>query len=399
MLGLLLWLALRPGNPQDDVALVDGKLLNARLLELPANRWVRIAPEPSALVRKLPAFLRELAPVPGQDWNRQGHAGLAFDSRRGTLLVFGSDSHNTNWDNSVHEFSPLTLQWTTAYPASPETSYAVNAEGIPVAGSNAAYPWAMHTYDNIEYAPEIDALVVSSRTDHTPPPTEAARKTQRNPTWLYHPDTRQWEILPQADSPSFFANGSAYDPATASVWAYGNGALWRLDLATRHWNRIGGDNKTDLSLHFTMVNDSRRHQFMFFGNYTNSNAVWVYTPSPAPDLGGRWEKRQPSGDPCPRAQAFPVAYDSRQGVFLLVPNENPGRSVTLVYSPDDNRYLRVGGAELPASGMNFMMAYDPNHRVFLLVRGTGDTPVTVWAFRLDMNALASRQGRTSRTPG
>lgn len=60
----------------------------------------------------------------------------------------------------------------------------------------------------------------------------------------------------------------------------------------------------------------------------------------------------------------------------------------MVYSPSDNRYIRVNGAEMPANGMNYMMEYDPYHHVFLLVTGDWKTPVAVWAFRLDMSELA-----------
>ena len=326
-------------------------------------------------------------PLPSQNWTRQGHAGLAFDSKRDSLLIFGSNSHDTNWDNSVHEFSPLTLAWSTHYPASPKDSYRADEMGVAIAGESGTFPWAMHTFDNIVYAPTIDALVVSSRIDHTPPPTAAAKKARVNPTWFYYLDTHRWEYLHQADAPAFFGAGSSFDPVTNSVWAYQNGRLWRLDLAQGKWKRIPTENHAKLEMHFTMVTDVRRHQLLVFGDYHNSNAIWVYTPAADPDQEGSWEKRRPSGDSCPKAQHFPVAYDAVQGVFLLVPDNTPDRSITLVYSPDDNRYIRVPGGDMPANHMDYMMTYDPYQRVFLLVRGDWKTPVTVWAFRLDMKAL------------
>ena len=48
---------------------------SAQLRNLPPKRWVK--------------YLEER---PG-DWSGQGHAAIAYDSRRGTLPVFGSDTH------------------------------------------------------------------------------------------------------------------------------------------------------------------------------------------------------------------------------------------------------------------------------------------------------------------
>jgi hypothetical protein len=389
LLGIVVWAVGRGGKDMEDLSLIDGRLVNVKLLTLPANRWIRIAPRLPDAIEKIPlVWVRNLL-LPGPGWTRQGHAGLAFDTKRDSLLIFGSDSHGLNWDNSVHEFSTLTLDWTTHYPSSPKESYRVDETGVPIAGVSAVYPWAMHTFDNIVYAPVIDALVVTSKIDHTPPPTAEAKKVRVNPTWIYHMDSHSWEPLQQAGAPSFFAAGSTYDADTASVWAYQYGQLWRLDLLQGAWKKIPTHPPANLQMQFTMTTDTLRHQFVFFGDYSNSNTVWIYTPAPDPDKEGKWEKRQPSGDACPKAQHFPVAFDSAQGVFLLVPDEGPDRSVTLVYSPDDNRYIRVPGGEMPAHHMDYMMAYDPVQHVFLLVTGDWKSPVTVWAFRLDMKSLTS----------
>jgi hypothetical protein len=51
------------------------------LRDQPANRWVLFYEDGSG------------------NWTRQGHAGLTYDSHRGVLMVFGSDTHGENWDN------------------------------------------------------------------------------------------------------------------------------------------------------------------------------------------------------------------------------------------------------------------------------------------------------------
>ena len=69
-----------------------------QLRSLPPNRWIKYHEERP------------------RGWSRQGHAGIAFDSKRGTLLIFGSDTHGENWDNSVHEFDPRRKRWQTHQP-------------------------------------------------------------------------------------------------------------------------------------------------------------------------------------------------------------------------------------------------------------------------------------------
>jgi hypothetical protein len=385
--GFVIFQASQQDHLLDDLGFVDGRPINNRLLALPPNQWVKISPQLPAFMQALPAAAQMFYPAPSLGWHRQGHAGLAFDSLRDSLLIFGSDSHGENWDNSVHEFSLLTLEWNTHYPASAKETYRANESGAAVAGDKGEYPWAMHSYDSIAYAPEIDALVLSASTDHTPPPTESAKNARANPTWIYHLEARQWEILPQIDAPSFFAAGSAYDSGTHSIWAYKKGQLWRFDLLQKKWIKTAGRHSIDVEIHYTLATDAMRHQLLIFGNYNGSNAIWTYTPAMNPDQEGKWEKKQPSGDACPKDEHLPVAYDSHQGVFLLLPDESQEKSITLIYSPKDNRYIRVYGAEMPATKMNYMMEYDPYHRLFLLVTGAWDTPVEVWAFRLDLNAL------------
>ena len=249
---------------------VDGRLVNHRLRQLPANTWVEVASE-----------------RPG--WTRQGHAGLAFDSKRGTLLIFGSDTHGENWDNSVHEFSPLTMRWTTHYRESRPQTYRVDANGSAVAGENGALPWAMHTYDNLVYSARLDALVMTSRPDHTPAPASGTAQLRGQPTWIYRLESRQWEAVlgPSSARPSFFAAGSTYDPASGEVAAYQHGTLWWFEPATRSWRRAPGKHQTDLGLHFMMLTDTARHQLVLFGS--PSGVVWVYPVPPSPVRPSQWQ--------------------------------------------------------------------------------------------------------------
>ena len=122
-----------PGVPSPARLFSGGGIGSEELSDIQPNRWLQY---------DQPLY---------SNWRRQGHAGIAYDTRRATFYVFGSDIHGENWDNSVHEFDPQTRSWTTHYPAADPASYRVDDRGIGVSGDDGNLPWAMHTFDNVLY--------------------------------------------------------------------------------------------------------------------------------------------------------------------------------------------------------------------------------------------------------
>lgn len=340
---------------------------------LPANQWVAIA-APQDLT-----------------WHRQGHGSAVYDSRRGTVLLFGSNSHGENWDNSVHEFDPETRTWSTHYPPADPSTYRADAKGNRIAGpADRPQPWAMHSYDSVIYDPVLDALVVTTVSGHTPAPQDEAAKAQTDPTWVYDLPTREWRILETEGGPAprIFAGASAYDSRRDVVVAYGgNGSgmsgLFELGPDRRKWHQVEAARH---EIHFTMEYDDRRGVFAVFGDWGDSSKVWLYRPHRNPGRAGAWEERSPGGDACPGGQSLPVAFDTNAGVFLLI-----SHGVTCVYDPDGDRYIILREARIPPMEqnyvMNYHMVYDQRHRVFLIVTGEWNQPTTVWALRLDLDAL------------
>lgn len=340
-----------------------------QLHNLSPNRWLKFHEE-----------------RPG-DWSRQGHAGMAFDTKRGTLLIFGSDTHGEDWDNAVHEFDPRRKRWETHRPSAGPETYRVDAYGAPVAGTAAPMPWAMHTYDAIEYHPGLDALVVMSTTEHNP----AARSMpgiKRQPTWIYDLSTRSWRQFGSAGdgARAFFGGSSAFDEQRGVLFAY-RGGLWEMDVAAGVWRKASSASHHDM--HHTMVYDTRRGKLFVFGDYRPSNQVWTYHPGATAD-DGRWTSRQPKGDPCPPYSSVPVAYATSQDLFVLVvDNAEPGppprpratSASTYFYDPDADTYTKLPEADLPPVGMNYMMAWDRRHEVAFLVTGDRNGTVTVWALK------------------
>jgi hypothetical protein len=368
------WAATQGGGPKD----MQGRLLNPRLLALKPNAWSLFAQPAQA------------------GWRRQAHAGIAYDSRRGRLLIFGSNTHGLDWDNEVHEFDPATGRWETHYPRAPQESYRADAAGHAIAGTGRLLPWAMHTYDNIVYDPSLDAILVSALPEHNPV-RKRVPAAKIHPTWLYDLRTRQWRIFANDGKPypKFFAAASAYDPDRDVIAAYYQG-IWEIGPERDQWKKATGESHHNM--HHTMDYDFKHKKFVVFGDYHPSNAVWVYAPGARAGGKGRWEKKTPQGASCPPGTHFPVAYDRDHEVFLLVVDNVPyaedetGRrkrtghaqsSSTFVYDLGRNRCVRLPDADLEPLGMNYMMAYDPFHKVFLLVTGNHVKPAAVWALRLD----------------
>lgn len=345
---------------------------NPRLLALQPNVWIKIKE------------------ARGLHWHRQAHAGIAYDSKRGRLLIFGSDTHGYDWDNEVHEFDPATETWTTHYKRAPKETYRADSLSHAIAGGPRLLPWAMHTFDNIVYDPKLDAIVVTALPAHNPIRRRIS-DAKIHPTWIYDLNNHAWRIFQNngKPSPTFFAAASAYDPDRDVIVAYKKTGVWELGPDRTEWKKATGERHHEI--HFMMDYDTNHHKLAVFGDYHSTNAVWVYTPGPEAGSKGTFEKKVPVGDSCPRDKHFPVAFDDDNSVFLLVPDNThpppPKSSSTFVYDLEHNRYTKIPGADMPPLKMNYMMVYDKFHKVFLLVTGDHSKPMTVWALKLDLKNL------------
>jgi len=257
-----------------------------------------------------------------------------------------------------------------------------------VAGADALMPWAMHTYNAIAYHPRLDALVIMSTTDHTPAPRPMPSIKQQ-PTWIYDLSTRRWKTFDNGGNPAptFFGGASAYDARRGVLVAYSR-SVWEMDSAVEVWRKASAESHHDM--HHAMAYDQRRGALFVFGDYRPTSLVWSYLPGASPGEVGQWTLHRPTGDPCPPHSSVPVAYAAAQDVFVLVVNDaesgpppqpQASSASTYFYDPEANTYTKLAGADLPAVGMNYMMAWDRNHDVVFLVTGDWHGTVTVWAMK------------------
>jgi hypothetical protein len=345
--------------------------INPNLTALPANRWIKI---------------HELQTDAEGAFRRQAHSGAAFDPLRGRLMLFGSDTHRVNWDNQVRFFDMAALTWSSSYPADDPESYGVNADGVPVAGSAGQHPWAMHTFDAVEYDPIDDRLIVASHPEHLHPgkrwgmSVELWQRIKRHPTWIYRVAENRWEYL-TGKSVSFFPYATTFDPIRRVVIGVKPDGYWELSGEPPEWKRVAKG--APEAWHVAAAYDWDREVVVAFGTHNREDSVWQYRRGDA--LG----RRMPTpGLRPPGADSVPLAYHPgiRRVVALVEESvgQGRGRTGTWLYDTATDRWSRLETGDIPFQiGMNYHMAYDPGHDLLVLVANMPGEPVAVWVMRLD----------------
>lgn len=349
---------------------VRSGVINPELKSIPTGVWLKI--------------YQQVGDAPG-DFVRQQRGGAAFDPVRGRLMLFGSDTHGINWDNTVRFFDMGSLGWSSAYPADDPGTYRVNAAGIPVAGAEVERPWAMGTFDAVEFDPIADRLIVASYPSHLNPtkPWGVAqnlwKQIKSHPTWAYLVGENRWEPI-AVKGVSFFAHATTFDLNRRVVIGVNSGGLWELDVDSSRWVKRGKGTRTGWANAATL--DSDRDVVVSFGNQKRADDVWQFR------LGEGVGRQMPTpGLRPPGGSSVPLVYHPviRQVVALIERKEvgGPGSTETWLYSTADDVWQQVETAKIPfAIGMNHDMVYDPNHELLVLVANYPKEPLAVWVLRL-----------------
>jgi hypothetical protein len=343
--------------------------VNPELRALPAGTWHKIHQHAD------------------EGFERQAHAGAAFDPVRGRLMVFGSDTHDQDWDNSVRFFDMAALRWSRAYPPDAPDTYRVNSDGVPVAGNREERPWAMHTFDSVEFDPLSDILVVASHPGHLNPNTphsnaidpELWREIEHHPTWGYHVESNLWRPI-ALKGISYFPYGATFDPFARELIGVKPDGYRALSLDSGIWRKLGKGSPR--AWHNTAAFDSEHRIVLTFGTNWRDNSIWQF------EVGGEKGRKMPTpGERPPGADSAPLVYHPGiKKVVALVERPDVGSlgiTETWLYDTLKDSWEAVPSADLPfAIGMNYQMVYDPNHDIMVLVANAPRDPVSVWVLRL-----------------
>ncbi len=346
----------------------DEPKLNPELLKLEPNRWTKIH-EPKA----------------GEvTFRRQPHGGSCFDTKRGRLVLFGSDSHGRDFTNSPLFFSPVELKWSRAYDDDPRNTYDVTKDGLAIAGKNGDHPWATHTFGSVVYDASRDEMIVPIFDDHLVPGrfTDVFKDLwpmiRRKPTWVYRMGKGEWAALP-GNGVNCFPYCAVYDSDRKAVVAVRPDGIHELAGETREWKRI--TKSGHFGWHTNCTYDSKQKAVVVFGSNENRDDVAAYLPKT-----GEYKLMPTPGQRPPKDQHNPMEYHPDLGKTVLLIDRIEGdkkQTETWLYDFAEDAWSQVKDATLPfVCGMNYNLEFDPGHRVMFLVTGGDGTPTRVWALRL-----------------
>ena len=169
-------------------------------------------------------------------YSKSSHAGSVWDDARGTMWIFGAETHKTQMDNAVYGWRASDGQFVKHYDADPSTGYRMDSAGIYWSSAAKVRPWAMHTYRRMRMVPGTDEFeVMYDPAEHaymTPPLFENPVHTAANRVpviWYYNVVTGTWRNQ-SFDSSTKMPGASytypvGYDPAFG--WFTGDGSTWK----------------------------------------------------------------------------------------------------------------------------------------------------------------------------
>jgi hypothetical protein len=320
------------------------------------------------------------------------HGGATIAPGRSEVYFFGSDTHSPTSlekgeSNAVFRLNLEKLTWSQDYEQEPLTSYRILGDGQTVTA--AGRPWAMHTFDAVEWDPTARRIVVVSHPAHTRFRPEKRFpffkgdwfKRLKSSHWEYDPEARRWARL-DTNAPPLFAHALTWDSDRKQLIGHDGARTYHFDRASRRWNT--NEAATIPGWHLSMVFDSHAGKLLLLGNNGGSDVLFAYDPERR-----QWQ-RVPVKGSCLPANGATIAFDTHNQVMLYLANDyenqynNPtGRSATFIYDSRRQGWARLTVESPELYGMNYLMQYDPVRRVFLHFEKTQDSAdrIVVWAFR------------------
>lgn len=347
---------------------VNTGIINSNYFKLPLNTWIKIHQQKAD------------DPV---HFKRQRHAGSAFDSIRARMIIFGSDTHGVDWSNQLRIFDFASVRWIETTDMDDFRYYTVDASGEPIAKSGLIRPWAMHTFDAIDYDRLKDRLFVASFPKHMVPGRFGNwletiwSKIKNHPTWLYDFQKSEW-IKGKGNSVAFFPYSTAYDTNTGQFIGFRPDGIFSY-TDERGWVKIG--EKSVNAYHTNAVYDSINNAFVIFGTNTLSNAIHVFRYGDT-----QTQEQLTPGKRPPGTQSSPLAFHpviEKTVALVDAPDGEDGGAQTWLYDLTTDSWTKLETAGFPFKlGMNYNMQYDNLHNQLVLIANAPDEFPSVWVLRL-----------------
>ncbi len=322
--------------------------------------------------------LRDVAPAGWSANVIDPWGGGAYDTKRDRLIVWGG-GHRDYAGNEIYAFNMNTLKWERL------TDPSTDVGGTEVGGLYPdGLPRSRHTYDYIEYAPNVDKFLVFGAGGTYP----SSQVSDPN-THSFDFDTLKWNST-LADVPGGGNRGTCvYNPADGTVWLQrlgSGGKLVRYDPVKDSWTV---HTKQPTSIYAVAAIDYKRNNMVSIGGYDGTPQVFKWDLSKpdnkpvnlVPITTGSKElegKTAPGFVYDPVSDKF-VAWDDGAEVYLL----DPETWVWTKVSPSSTNTVTPTLA--PKQGTYGRFQYVPSKNVFVLVNGIDDN---VFIYKLADNRNA-----------
>ena len=303
------------------------------------------------------------------------------------ILTHSPTSLENGESNAFYRLDLETLTWSQDYKQDPMSTYRIVPDNQ--AETTTGRPWAMHTFDMVEWDPTVNRVVVVSFPGHTRfepeerfPMFKGDWFKKLEPShWEYDPSSKTWTRL-VTNTPQFFTAALTWDSRRKQLIGFNGGGTYHFDRKVHTWNSTGA--ATEPGWHFSIVYDSTADRVLSLGTNKGSDQLFSYDPATP-----SWEPVATSTKPL-LANGAAIAFDTNEGVMLYLANDHPtqyhnptGKAVTFIYHSREKSWERLTIDSPPLYGMNYLMQYDPVRRIFLhFEKGpeSGDR-IEAWAFR------------------
>jgi hypothetical protein len=350
-------------------------LLAGPIEELQPGHWYEV---PNSNLRDVAA-----SPSPGGGVHKvmQAWSGAAYDTNRERLIVWGG-GHSDYAGNEIYVFDTGTLRWQR-----------LNEPSSNVSGTNEPFypdglPRSRHTYNYIEYLPNIDRFV--SFGGSGPYPVGGGTFTRivsefnfDSLTWSH--DRAQVPRASGTGTGNLISSIATYDSVTGNVWQHSMGAsgnqLSQYNPVTDTWTVHASKY---VRIYSTPAIDTNRHQLVIVGN--DQILAWdLNAPDAAPITPVTSGDNTMEAAIAPGFQYDPVsdklvAWDGGADVYLL----DPATWVWTKISPATTNTVVPTSKE--PNGTYGRFRYIPSKNVFIAVNRTSEN---VYLFRLTSGTGAS----------
>jgi len=309
-------------------------------------------------------------------FSRQSTAGCAYDNNNQRMLVFGSDIHGKNWDNSIHFFDLSSLKWFDEYPADEPETYKVNEYGYITAGPNNR-PGAMQIFGAMAYDDLHQRLVVASsikRDGYGGILRNLWPSEEKKPTWVYEFSSKRWNAYID-HSIDFRPYKLVFDANRRVIVGFKPNGIFEWGDDYSGWKKVA--ERTYQAWNTNAVFDSTNNVFLLYGGSNRANDIYAYK------AGQKSAEIMPTpGIRPPVGEAIPLAFHRKIEKMVALVESGQG-SQTWLYDYKQDNWKNLEQADFPYPiGMNYCMGYDAKEELLVLVSSPPMEPVSVWVLRI-----------------